>query len=268
MLEGILHKHKTFLTLTYNEENVPEHGSLNRKDFKGFIKNLRYAIRPRKIRYYGVGEYGDKSWRPHYHFVIYGLPGCRAGNTALCIKNNEGGCASCRILSSIWKKGHIFQGNFTQQSAQYVAGYVTKFSGKKKCELLKDREPEFARMSLKPGIGAIALDSIAAAVKYGLEKELLDDNEIPTQVKVQGKSWPLGRYLSQKLREALGRSKETPKEVLENLGWKMRFMLEENIKRKGWPKVGDLSSIVSRINLQQQRSLLKREEIFKSRRLI
>ena len=188
MLESLTHENKTFATLTYKE--VPEDGSLDRKDFKQFLKNLRYKVWPRKIRYYGVGEYGDKSWRPHYHFILFGYPNCRYGNTSICVKKVNGGCPSCRQLRQVWKKGHVFLGACSMESVQYVAGYVTKFSGKKKCELLKERLPEFASMSLKPGIGANALDSIALAVREGLDKELL--NEIPTSVQVGGKPWPLG----------------------------------------------------------------------------
>lgn len=268
MLEAGSVRHKSFVTLTYKDEEMPENGSLDRSDLKGFIKNLRYSIRPRKVRYYAVGEYGDKSWRPHYHIVLFGYPNCRFGNTSICIKKIEGGCPECRYIANVWRKGHVFLGDINTHSVQYVAGYVTKFSGKKKCTELGHRLPEFATMSLKPGIGANALFPIADVVKEAISKGWLENYEVPSQIKVDGKDWPLGRYLTRRLRKIVGIEEETPKEVLENVGWKMRFMLEENIKRKGWPKSAGLDKVVIRMNLQQSRSLKKREEIYKSRRSI
>jgi len=66
-----------FITLTYNEENVP-HGDnellLYKADYQRFLKRLRKRLSSLdniKLRYVVVGEYGGKSNRPHYHFAIY-----------------------------------------------------------------------------------------------------------------------------------------------------------------------------------------------------
>ena len=112
------------------------------------------------------------------------------------------------------------------------------------------------------------IQEIASAVKIGIKQGAIDNEKIPTSVKFGKQEWPLGRYLSGKLREELGQAKEVPQDQIEELGWKMRFMLEENIKRKGWPKVGGLATIAVRISEQQTRSLEKKEEIYKSRRHI
>ena len=70
MLENMCHGDSVFLTLTYEDlqlvynvkcrlpELVPRHLML-------FMKRLREAVSPVKIRFYGVGEYGDISERPH-----------------------------------------------------------------------------------------------------------------------------------------------------------------------------------------------------------
>ena len=46
----------TFLTLTYNDKNLPDDHSLNKEHFKDFLKRFRRCIHPTKIRYYMCGE--------------------------------------------------------------------------------------------------------------------------------------------------------------------------------------------------------------------
>ena len=73
ILEAKEHLFSSFVTLTYDDEHMPKDGSLCKKHLQQFIRRLRKALYPRKIRYYAVGEYGDKSWRPHYHLIVFGL---------------------------------------------------------------------------------------------------------------------------------------------------------------------------------------------------
>lgn len=68
-----------FITLTYDDDNVP-HGnnclSLCKTDFQKWMKRLRHHNQKngyQKLVYYGVGEYGKKTQRPHYHAIIYNL---------------------------------------------------------------------------------------------------------------------------------------------------------------------------------------------------
>jgi hypothetical protein len=70
-----------FLTLTYNDENVPrlEDGTAVARidEFSGFIKRLRkrlYGSKRGPLRYFGVSEYGPKTLRPHYHAILFGFP--------------------------------------------------------------------------------------------------------------------------------------------------------------------------------------------------
>lgn len=63
-------------TLTYNDENIPTDKltgvqTLRREHFTNFMKRLRYAL-DKPIKYYGCGEYGSKTGRPHYHFCLFG----------------------------------------------------------------------------------------------------------------------------------------------------------------------------------------------------
>lgn len=77
-----------FITLTYSDENVPmafdpESGevrqSLHRKDFQDWIRRVRDKLRYKfgpdypKLQYFMCGEYGTKTFRPHYHAIIFGM---------------------------------------------------------------------------------------------------------------------------------------------------------------------------------------------------
>ena len=74
------------------------------------------------------------------------------------------------------------------------------------------RHPEFARMSNRPGIGASAMAIIGESLfnKY-MVHEIHKTGDVPRTVKHGKKSYPLGRYLRQKLRDHVG----MPDEYLE-----------------------------------------------------
>jgi len=67
------HEDSIFITLTYDEDNVPENMSLRKADLQKFFKRLRKALGDRTIKYFACGEYGDKTERLHYHSIIFGL---------------------------------------------------------------------------------------------------------------------------------------------------------------------------------------------------
>lgn len=93
-------------------------------------------------------------------------------------------------------------------SANYIAGYVTKKMTSVSDERLQGRRPEFARMSLKPGIGARALEAVALAMmRSKLDQSMVD---VPTGLRHGAEVLRLGRYLRRKLREEIGRSPACP----------------------------------------------------------
>ena len=157
-----------FITLTYNEENLPPNGSLDKKAFPKFIRSLRQKNKETKIRYYACGEYGDDFGRPHYHAILFNY------YPPLFVLDKNGNPTNERDLvplkkdlytsksiSDAWRnKGHASVGMVTFQSAAYVSNYVQKkINGKNKLEHYTNtetgewREPEFSLMSRKPGIG-------------------------------------------------------------------------------------------------------------------
>lgn len=55
-----------FVTFTYNDDFCD--GYLHKSHMQKFIKRLRHH---HKFTYYGIGEYGTTTFRPHYHFVFF-----------------------------------------------------------------------------------------------------------------------------------------------------------------------------------------------------
>ena len=70
--EGQVQPPAWMVTLTYRPEELPEHGSLVPGDFTRFVKRVRKA-ESKRFSYYAAGEYGEKTARPHYHAVFFGL---------------------------------------------------------------------------------------------------------------------------------------------------------------------------------------------------
>lgn len=198
MLEVGQHAESSFVTLTYADEHLPANGSLDPESLTLFLKRLRKSIG--KFRYYAVGEYGDRTERPHYHLFLFGVP------LALAVQVQE-----------CWRFGHIHAGTCTEHSASYIAGYVTKKLTNKLDPELRGRYPEFARMSLKPGIGATAMKDVGEQLtrtRWGA-KAINDIGDVPLTLQYGPKSTlPLGRYLRTKLREEVGLPNETPERAI------------------------------------------------------
>lgn len=160
--EAKLHEQNCFVTLTYSPEHMPEDGSVSVREVQLFMKRLRKAIEPRKVRFFAVGEYGDSLARPHYHLLLFGWePGDQKQ-----WRTSAKGYRTFRseLLETIWGKGHVELGRVTAQSAGYCARYsVKKIRGPLAQDHYRyvnpetgevyDRRPEFALMSRKPGIG-------------------------------------------------------------------------------------------------------------------
>lgn len=193
MLESYLHEASVFLTLTYDPEHHPADGSVSPRHLQLFMKKLRERV-DGKLRFFGVGEYGDLNHRPHYHLVVFGLSVAdhEYARPDLC---------ECVVCAS-WAQGCCHVGEVTVQSAAYTVGYVTKSVMHPS---VAGKHPEFARMSLRPGIGAGAASVIGKAVLDDKTGELrLVDGSVPTAVRQEMRMWPVGRYLRHQIGNAVG----------------------------------------------------------------
>lgn len=161
MHEASLHDESCFVTLTYSDENVPEHGSLRYRDVQLFLKRLRKSRG--RFRYYVAGEYGDTLGRPHYHALLFGY---RPTDLVYWQKGGDGQrLYTSEQLEAVWRLGFVVIGDVTEKSAGYCARYVMKKRTGKDAGRYYQRvdaatgecfplEPEFNHMSLKPGLGA------------------------------------------------------------------------------------------------------------------
>lgn len=167
MHEASLYKQNCFITLTYNNESLPDDRSLHYDHFQKFMKRLRKKYPHKKIRFYMCGEYGENFNRPHFHACLFNhdfgdkKPWKRSSKDCVIYRSAD--------LESLWTYGFSSIGDVTFESAAYVARYIMK---KINGDLADDRykfvdetsgeihnlRPEFNKMSLKPGIGQGWLD--------------------------------------------------------------------------------------------------------------
>lgn len=86
MLELQYHKSAYFLTLTYNDGNLPlrwhvdestgeaaQVATLVKRDWQLFMKRLRRSFPDQELRFFMSGEYGEQNFRPHFHAIVFGL---------------------------------------------------------------------------------------------------------------------------------------------------------------------------------------------------
>ncbi len=159
--ESQLQEDNDFITLTFNDENLPLDGSVHKRDLELFIKRLRATLYPKTIRYYACGEYGENLNRPHYHAIIFNhqfthktplfLSGKRLGTRK---GGHDHSLYRSSELEHLWKNGFSTVADVTEQSSAYVARYVCKkIGGKLAKEHYGNKNSEFALMSRNPGIG-------------------------------------------------------------------------------------------------------------------
>lgn len=212
VLEAMQHEYSSFITLTYSDENLPEDGSLRPLDLRNWLKRIRRACEPNRLRFFAVGEYGDRTMRPHYHVALFGFMPCFGNGIKL---RGACQCKTCCIVRDTWDFGHVLVGELNIQSASYITGYVAKKFTRPDDSRLQGRHPEFARMSLRPGIGAGAIPDIASSMmQYGIEEKLED---VPTALRHGSSLMPLGRFMRRHLRKQVGLDENAPAHVLEAL---------------------------------------------------
>lgn len=128
-LEASLFDENCFITLTYNEANLPKGNSLCKQDLQLFIKLLRKEIARKEdvtFTYFACGEYGALHNRPHYHLIIFGWKPKDLVYFFTDNKSKENVYQSAQ-LSRIWHKGFVSVGeNITLDTAKYCAKYLQK----------------------------------------------------------------------------------------------------------------------------------------------
>jgi len=193
--ESYLHDESCFLTLTYNDENIPKGHTLVLRHMQLFVKRLRKLLHPQKIRIVYVGEYGEETNRPHYHACLFGH---RFEDQKHFKKTPQGHILyTSETLAKLWPHGHCSIGDFNVTTAEYCAKYIIKAQASKgtKTTFLDDETGEiielaqpFIKASRNPGIGA------------GFYEKYKDQIYNEGASIINGKARPIPKYYDRKLR--------------------------------------------------------------------
>ena len=172
--EAQMHKKNCFVTLTYNDENIPEDGGLVKKDLQKFHRKVKSKYG--NVRYFSCGEYGDSNTRPHYHTILFGyspqdkrlLKSRKIRKWKGAFRSHDFDVYDSKEVVDFWQeKGFITVGDVSVESAGYVARYSTKkIKGEQAKEVYGEKTPPFAMMSKRPGIGTEWIKKYAHSI-YG-----------------------------------------------------------------------------------------------------
>ena len=223
LLEYMHYPYSLFVTLTYSDDTVPlsETGipTLRPEDLKNFnyrLRKLHRHIGP--YRYFAVGEYGDKTERPHYHVILFGvLPSAE--------KMIHEAWNSGKDLQDDQPRGHTMTGIMNPDRAAYACGYTTKKMTKPGDARLGDRYPEFTRSSTRRlpglpggGIGCVAIPFLATSMQSARGQiALAKHGDVWRSIRIGGKIYPLSDYMRRRLRDHIGISND-PVERAAQLG--------------------------------------------------
>lgn len=137
-----------FVTLTYNEENMPKDGFLCKRDYQLFIKKLRKRYPGVEIRYFLAGEYTRDNHRPHFHITFFNYK----PDDLVLFKEDDGTLLyTSKEINQLWGKGFISVGtDISVRTIKYVAKYMSKMLP---LPQKYNKHPEFIQASTNPGIG-------------------------------------------------------------------------------------------------------------------
>ena len=234
MLEAKSHSENCFITLTYDEQHVPE--SVSVREMQLFLKRLRKALGKKKIRYFCCGEYGEKSGRPHYHLILFGVS-FSADRQYLKQDRRGNVIFTSPTLSRLWKNGFHSIGDLTFDSAKYCAKYMQKFN-------VNEKRKSFTIQSRKPAIGyQYAIDNVESISKTGKVYVCGKEYSAPWQFK----HWYFQRLDTAMYAQSMGELKIIPKQsfdfvlsralerrkkVLESFGfWNIRTKFKKELKK-------------------------------------
>lgn len=196
-----------FLTLTYAPEKCPitKNGfmDLSKRDLQLFFKRLRFSqdkLDLPSIKYYAVGEYGGKSYRPHYHVILFNA------QLEIMIGKVLADLVARQVIPldgyhpfrcEQWPQGHVTFGQVTAASVGYTMKYVSK---PKRIPVHRndDRQREFALMSKRMGKSYVTEEII----KWHKE-DLLNRMYLTVE---DGKKIAMPRYLKELIYTRMERS--------------------------------------------------------------
>lgn len=172
------------ITLTYDTykydsrgniigENIPDRDlHVSKAHAQRFIKRLRWSFPDKKLSYIATGEYGKKTHRAHYHFLIFGM--C-FDDLRYYKKSKRGNIIyKSPTLEKIWSGDKEHNGGICTvdciNPSVAVARYCTKYCA-------KDSGVDDTFMLFSHGIGETMLRKLFNGKNY-----ILDGKEFPFRV--------------------------------------------------------------------------------------
>lgn len=255
MLEAQYHDRACFVTLTYDFAHVPQRDycidgkrasvpalSLDKRDLQLFFKRLRKRFSGVSIRYFGCGEYGPTTLRPHYHLILFGLDfddkelyGVSKSGERMYVseqlnkvwsfppRRNSTGESNSPNMPTL--AGIATVQSVSWETCAYTARYVTKKLKGPLAEFYRERnlEPPFSVMSRRPGIGRQYYDD---------HPELWDHDYIDVSTLDGGKHFRPPKYFMKLLEQDDPYSAEAMKEVRKSFALQQAMTLEELSKKE------------------------------------
>lgn len=229
------HEESYFLTMTIDDKHVKDIldnvgkdnlvyvPTIDLSDISRFMKALRQSQKRKYdidgIRFLSCGEYGSRSFRSHYHAIIFGL---HLDDLKPYTKSSGYWLYTSKYLDNIWEKGEIYVGEVTAESAQYVAKYAVKNTDEyhELCDALHVNYPGL-RMSRRPGIGKHYFETH--------KKEILANHG----VYIHGKLVPVPDYW-------LDNSDSYDVDLMEYESYQKKMSMKDSVRINGIPDPDDL----------------------------
>lgn len=195
------------MTLTYNPLHLPMGNTISKSELQRYFKRLR-KLTSKHIRYFAVGEYGDKYGRAHYHFIGFGLGlDDEAAIRSAWVKYYRG-IGEARGFVARIPMGIVDVGPLKPGGASYLAGYVVKkMTTGERFHLFPWKQPEFALMSKYPPIGSGYAAKIAQLLEdvpgIKLKDEDWQEGKIPNVIHHRGMYLPIDATMKRKIMEYL-----------------------------------------------------------------
>lgn len=199
--EAQMHEANCFLTLTYDDDHLPMHGQLLKRDLQLFFKRLRKLTGP--FRYVACGEYGELHRRPHFHVAMFGKDfredRIEFGEGIRGDKMYVSATVASVWQQSVFPRGHTI-GSLTFESAAYIGRYITKrITGVGASPLPLACDPETAELVMPNPEFLVCSKGIGKEwfYKYG-KVDVVPHGRVITS---QGTPAPVPRYYKEMLRK-------------------------------------------------------------------
>lgn len=146
-LEAVTSRSAYFVTLTYDEENLPfaenEVNCFDKEGVRVWLRSLKDFLRTKNIqlRHFITAEYGDQGFRSHYHALLFFGDFLSLQQVYI-------------LCSDKWKKGLVYVSSVGVGCAKYCAKYCLKDDGTDELPRNHPQKP-FRLYSTRPGLGCL-----------------------------------------------------------------------------------------------------------------